>query len=227
MKVMLVITVITQMKPLAKENFFKNSKRIQHLRKSNETYVNSNSWNESIMGLVNKLEESLDSQVQIDEAYSIFCDTLFSEIDSNLQINYCTKPCRKCYKYYKPYWSNDLTKVWKDMRDSEKEFLKVNKHTSKARKTELKQIYKTKRHIFDKALREAERNYKKGVSEDIETVNTENPKVFWNFIKKLGPRKTNKIVYKLLRKASLYKCLILYQWCPTSGHLSPTLFIFL
>ena len=49
------------------------------------------------------------------------------------------------------------------------------KHTSKARKTELKQIYKTKRHIFDKALRKAERNYKKGVLEDIETVNTENP----------------------------------------------------
>ena len=105
----------------SEREFLKNSKKIHHLRKSNETYVNSNSWNESIVGLANKLEESLDSQVQIDEAYSIFCDTLFSEIDSNLQINYCTKAGRKRYKYYKPYWSNDLTKVWKDMRDAEKE----------------------------------------------------------------------------------------------------------
>ena len=105
MKVMLVGNSNNTNEASSEREFLKNSKRIHHLRKSNETYVNSNSWNESIVGLANKLEESLDSQVQIDEAYSIFCDTLFSEIDSNLQINYCTKAGRKHYKYYKPYWS--------------------------------------------------------------------------------------------------------------------------
>ena len=70
--------------------------------------------------------------------------------------------------------------------------LKINKHTTKDVKMKQKQHYKAKRHIFDKALRKAERDYKRGILDGIEKVNAENPKVFCNFIKTLGLRKTIK-----------------------------------
>ena len=63
-------------------------------------------------------------------------------------------------------------------------------------------------------MRKAERNYKKGVLEDIETVNTENPKAFWNFIKKLGPRKANKVPMQIKTNDSIVveKSAVLEKW---------------
>ena len=135
----------------ASENtFLKNSKRISQVRKSDNTYTNSNTWKDSIMAHINRLETVIKSQTEIDDSCNSFCEIIFAEIDSNLQINYSSKFSRKRYKHFKPYWSNELTKMWKEMRDSENNFLTTNKHTPKNLKNELRHLYKSKRHTFDK-----------------------------------------------------------------------------
>ncbi len=48
--------------------------------------------------------------------------------------------------------------------------------------------------VFNKTLRRAERNYNKHVQNEIESISTENPRQFWEYIKKLGPKTNAKII---------------------------------
>ena len=49
-------------------------------------------------------------------------------------------------------------------------------------KSALRREYNQTRESFDKALKRAERAYKKSVANDIETMSSTNPNVFWNKI---------------------------------------------
>ena len=54
-------------------------------------------------------------------------------------------------------------------------------------------MYKSAQNQFDKLLRKTERTYNRNLSENIEKLQTKNPTKFWEYIKKLGPRTSNKI----------------------------------
>ena len=54
--------------------------------------------------------------------------------------------------------------------------------------------YKLDRNNFDKALRQAERRYNNEKLFDIETLACNNPRKFWETIRKLGPRKDNALI---------------------------------
>ena len=58
-------------------------------------------------------------------------------------------------------------------------------------KSNLWAAFKHKQYAFDKALRQAERAYNRSLADDIESINSEDPKLFWEHIKKLGPAKKN------------------------------------
>ncbi len=56
------------------------------------------------------------------------------------------------------------------------------------------------RSIFNKALRNAEREYNHKVVSDIERVCTSNPRDLWSHIKRLGPRKNNEVSLKVYNR---------------------------
>ena len=77
------------------------------------------------------------------------------------------------------------------MCESEKRYTKCksDKHCKRVNF----QLFKISRNKFDRALRQAQRNYKKKLVNDLENFNTRNPKDFWNHLKSLGPKKKAEI----------------------------------
>lgn len=101
----------------------------------------------------------------------------------------CSKKVRKSFKYVKPFWNENLTNLWKIMRDAEKAFLKSSAQSRKY----LHNDFKTKQRLFYKSLRKAERNNFYNFADTLETINTKDPKAFWKHIKKLGPANKSQI----------------------------------
>ena len=62
-------------------------------------------------------------------------------------------------------------------------------HGERRIKNQLQHEFKLARNKFDKQLRTAERNHRRSLSIDIESVSTDNPRKFWDHIKHLGPKR--------------------------------------
>ena len=119
------------------------------------------------------------------------CTTFYKEIAtylSPIKTTTCSKV--KC-KYYKPYWDEELSILWKNAIYNEKVFRKFK--GSLGRKQDLSLQYQISLRSFDKALRKKERLYRRKNAEKIESLNNVNHKEFWSEINKLGPQKTGQI----------------------------------
>ncbi|CAG2225803.1 unnamed protein product [Mytilus edulis] len=64
--------------------------------------------------------------------------------------------------------------------------------------------FKTARKTFDKTLRQEEQKFTKERREKIQTLNTSNPKEFWNEIRKLGPGRKNTIIDNVVMDDGTY-----------------------
>ena len=103
---------------------------------------------------------------------------------------------RHSIKYFKPYWSHELTTLWKEMNKYEHDFLKY-KGTDNNLKKLKHDKFKSSQKQFDKKLRNAARNYQRHVVSEIEELSVGNHKEFWTKLKSLGPRKTTSIPLKV------------------------------
>ncbi len=85
--------------------------------------------------------------------------------------------------------------LWSDMCNREKVYLafRGSKHVRKC----LRQQFLTASQVFNKKLRQAERNYNKCLQNEMESVCTENPRQFWEYVKRLGPKPSNKILQEV------------------------------
>ena len=86
----------------------------------------------------------------------------------------------------KPHWNEDLTNLWKNMVSSEKMYLKCK--TTNYQKRDLHIKFKDASRKFDKALRLAEREYRRKLSIILHETKTDDPIKFWEHIKQLGPK---------------------------------------
>ena len=84
-------------------------------------------------------------------------------------------------KRCKPYWCKELTLLWKEMKHKEKVFLK-----SKGKGDERKS-FTNARNKFDKLLRRMKRRYSVKEILNLETTCTNNPRKFWETLKKIRP----------------------------------------
>ena len=98
-----------------------------------------------------------------------------------------SKKVRKSLKVKKPFWDCDLDSSWRLMREKEKCFMSY-KGNSRNIRSKLRSDFKTATHKFDKLLRYKERKYNREQIDYIDQACNENPKIFWDKIKKLGPR---------------------------------------
>lgn len=97
-----------------------------------------------------------------------------------------SKKTRKRMKYTKPNLNQELSDLWKKLHKNEKHFRKVVGRTGR-QKARI-QFLATQRH-FDKQLRFYHIKYRRDLTLNIETLNTENPSAFWKELQKLGPRR--------------------------------------
>ena len=102
-------------------------------------------------------------------------------MDMFLDYKGSNKKTKKKLKFNKPYWTSDLTKMWKDMRAKEKLYLKS--HADKKENTTAHQSFKHARNLFDKSLRSCERKYFRDKALEIDQCNTSYAIEFWQYIK--------------------------------------------
>ena len=94
------------------------------------------------------------------------------------------------FKNFKPYWSDALTDAWRIMADAEKNYKNCKIPSTKKH---LRSLFIEKQRKFDKLLRNSERTYNRQLADMIDDLDTENPKKFWEQIKKLGPKNSKNI----------------------------------
>ena len=141
-------------------------------------FMNSDVWNQSLLTLIETFENCINNQTAIDECYNKFCQEILHEMDRCLNYSDATQKVRKKFKYFKPYWTPELTELWKVMRDKENIFHNYEGHNRSYRQN-LYQDYICSQRYFDKALRKANRLYKRGLCLELDEININNPAVFW------------------------------------------------
>ena len=152
------------------------------------TFMQNDNWISQINDLLEKLQKTENKQHELDSVYSEFCKCTIAEMDKHLNYKVQSKSLRKRFKSYKPFWNNELTKMWKAMCLKEKSYISAKKNQQHKRTLRLEFI--NARKIFDKRLRYFERQYNNKIITTIEDVSSTNPREFWKKIKNLGPRKT-------------------------------------
>ena len=135
---------------------------------------------------IRRIEGLQSTQTHLND-YMVICapaylTKLIIIFNTQVKPNLCEKK-----KDYKPYWTQDLTRLWRDMVKSEKGFLKCPKNWTN--RSDLRECFKQKQFLFDKALCNAERAYNRRFADEIEELNTSDPQMFWSYINRLGPRK--------------------------------------
>ena len=83
---------------------------------------------------INSYECRQESQESIDIVYNQYSEVVFTELDSFLKIGNISKSTKRRYRNNKPYWSDDLKIMWKEMRYAENSFLNHNKNGCKKSK---------------------------------------------------------------------------------------------
>ena len=167
----------------------------------NDSFMNNNNWQLNINQLILDLESNITIKSNINHLYDRLCNIIFNEMDKYLDYKNCSNGSKKKLKLSKPYWNSELTSKWKHMKDKEKQFRKYD--GCKKIKLKLHNEFKICQSQFHKLLKSTERNYFRGFGNTLETINTKNPKEFWNKIKKLGPQKSNISDQVLLDDGSL------------------------
>ena len=147
---------------------------------------------EKLVTLIQEQELAIENQHKIDECYNNLITVIFEEMNTYLPKLYGEgKTSSKRFKVKKPFWNDNLKRLWVDMCNKEKEFLKYQgpNHV----KRYFRKRFTDASFVFNKELRRAERNYNKCMQDKIENICTENPTQFWNYIKRLGPQFSNNI----------------------------------
>jgi hypothetical protein len=120
-----------------------------------DSFQNNVNWRESIASLIDRFIYLSNSQHEMDTLYNEFCSVLVSEMDSFLKYSCASKKSTggTGSRQYKPFWTNDLKRYWKDMKDAEKKFLYAKRNDS------FYHDFTRKRKLFMKELRQTERKY--------------------------------------------------------------------
>ena len=116
---------------------------------------------------------------------------------------------------YKPYWDHELSSKWTLMYNSGKLYC------ASCKKVEPKHIRDVKKGIFlcaqkrfDKLLIKKKRAYCRGLFIKIDKVCDKDPKEFWHYIKRLGPKKKSDIPWEVEVNGQIVtdKYEVLEQW---------------
>ncbi|CAG2240243.1 unnamed protein product [Mytilus edulis] len=156
----------------------------------------------ALNGIIDSLLRVQNVKNEIDAIYDTLINTLHDEMSEHILYKDIRSSTRKVKNRGKPYWNNELKNLFKRACKAEKNYLRFK--GDHRRKLTLKMEFKTARKTFDKILRQEERKFTKERREKIQTLNTSNPKEFWNEIKKLGPGRKNTIIDNVVMDDGTY-----------------------
>ena len=149
-----------------------------------QSFECQNRLNEAIV----RLENSSKMQADIDSMYSNFVSTVKTEMNDKLNQRRIrlkdSVRSNKLRRSKKPWWTEELSRMWNDMCDAEKKWRRDTGNLR--RKSELKQRFLTLRKSFDQTVQRTKRHYWFQMQSDIENLNKNNTQEFWKTIGKIG-----------------------------------------
>ena len=135
--------------------------------------------------LIDEINCCRESQSYVDEKYEKLTNVILNEMEEKWSpISTCG---RRKNTPFKPYWNEDLSSLWKLAHAKESTYVKCKGPRSV--KQSLHRSFIIARNNFDKLLKQRKRLFQRVLLIDIETCNTQDPRKFWKYIQKLGPRK--------------------------------------
>ncbi len=182
-----------QSRMLGAKNYNNPSTERYKVKKLPDDFMKSEQVCSALCQLIDQINLSRETQQHVDKMYEKLLSIIVNEMREKLS------PVSKCGRRkntpYKPYWDENLSSLWKVAH--EKEVLYVRYRGTRHVKQSLRQAFTIARNKFDKLLRQRKRAYQRGLLIDIETCDTKDPRKFWNYIQKLGPRKKNSIPWEV------------------------------
>lgn len=86
--------------------------------------MNTERTRNAILDIISKIEMCRETQDQIDKVYDDFCDMIIREMAETIPKYDWSNKGRTKLRFHKPYWNDELTDLWKNMRNKEKLYLK-------------------------------------------------------------------------------------------------------
>ena len=140
---------------------------------------------------IDQMLHVMNSQEQLDNIYQRTIDVIKCEMDGKMEYRNITAGLRKRSKRKnKPFWNSFLDMKWKSTCIKERKFRKCDSH--RQQRELLRQQFVSCRNDFDRTYRKYERQFYRSEQEKLVSLDTNNPKKFWDYVKKLGPGKENK-----------------------------------
>ena len=177
-------------------------------RKMPSNFLESQMATKSILMLIDKQMEKIENQRQVDELYKHFLTVFFEELD-NLKLVKNSGPPKKRNK---PWWCDELQKLWNEAVKSEKDLKNVKNSKQKREKSAVHKLNKQK---FDRKFKHLKAAYKRKLEIELEEKVASDPNEFWNQIKNLGPKRQkeeNFEVYDENGKATSDIDIVLKKW---------------
>ena len=189
-------------------------KRRYNFNDISNNFLNSEHCQTVLRNVIAKLESTVLAQDELDRVYDNVCSELFKEFDNCLEYRDCSTRTRKKFKHFKPFWNEELTDKWKNMKDAEKVFTKMKQKSEHGLRF-AKDNFLRARSEFDRLLRQTERQYYRNEALELERINVNDPKKFWDTIKRLGPGSKKRIpdtVYTRNGTLTAEKTVVLETW---------------
>ena len=85
-------------------------------------FLSSEMWKTAVANIIRILETNEMNQNVIDNAYTKLCKQIFTELDDQMLYKIAGPKSTKKFKFSKPYWTDELSTLWKRMSKCEKNF---------------------------------------------------------------------------------------------------------
>ncbi len=102
-------------------------KRRYNLQFIPDDFCNNDVFRTGLLEAIDNLQALRISQESVDVAYKEFCDSLLAEMDKYLEYDYVNYHVKKRLRIHKPFWDQELTELWKVMKDKNKLYTKEKK----------------------------------------------------------------------------------------------------
>ena len=81
--------------------------------------MNNEKWKKAILNIINVLENKINNKDELDKIYSQITKAITNEMELYLKFKECSRKCKQKFRQSKPYWSENLALLWKDMNEKE------------------------------------------------------------------------------------------------------------
>ena len=105
---------------------------------------------QAMLEVIDMIECNRESQAEIDMIYSCFREKVINEMNLNIPFKDVNLNIKKRYKPRKGFWNEELTGLWNDMKQKDKEMRRCSNRNAKRDKH---RIFRVAQHKFDKKFR--------------------------------------------------------------------------